>query len=82
MDPHKSIAPNVADKTIAANSPIGLPLCSVYRQLISKEIRVDRAIIDLNAIAKLSELKAPINASLTGLLHCKERLIRELANEK
>ena len=29
VDPHKSIAPKVADKTIAANSPIGLPLCSV-----------------------------------------------------
>ena len=48
---------------------------------MSKEIRVDSAIIDLNAIAKLSELKEPRNALFTGLLHCKARLTRELPNE-
>lgn len=48
---------------------------------MSKEIRVDSAIIDLNAIAKLSELKDPRKALFTGLLHCKARLIRELPNE-
>ena len=48
---------------------------------MSKQIRVDSAIIDLNAIARLSELNEPRNAILTGLLHCKARLIRELPNE-
>ena len=48
---------------------------------MSKEIRVDSAIIDLNAMAKLSELKEPRNAVFTGLLHCRARLIRELPNE-
>ena len=55
VEPHKSIAPRVADKTIAANSPIGLPLCSVYLQLISKETNVESAIIALNANERLSE---------------------------
>ena len=49
---------------------------------MSKDIRVDNAMIDLKAIAKLSELKEPRNALLIGLLHCKARLIRELPNEK
>ena len=48
---------------------------------MSKEIRVDNAMIDLNAIARLSELKEPRNALLTGLVHCKARLMRELPNE-
>ena len=82
VDPHKSIAPRVAERTIAANSPIGLPLCSVYRQLISKDTKVDKEIIDLNAIAKLSELKDPRNALSTGLLHCKAKLRRELPIDK
>ena len=81
-DPHKSIAPRVADRTIAANSPIGLPLCSVYRQLISKDTKVDKEIIALNAIAKLSELKDPRNALSTGLLHCNAKLTRELPIDK
>jgi len=36
---------------------------------MSNDTRVDKAMIDLNAIAKLSELKEPRNALLTGLLH-------------
>ena len=48
---------------------------------MSKEIRVDSAIIDLKAIAKVSELKEPRNALPVGLLHCIARLIRELPNE-
>ena len=44
---------------------------------MSKETKVDKAIIALNAIAKLSELKDPRNALSTGLLHCKAKLKRE-----
>jgi len=49
----------VAANNIAANSPIGLPFCSAYLQLISREIRVDRAITPLKAIARLSATNAP-----------------------
>ena len=45
---------------------------------MSKETKVDKAIIALNAIAKLSELKEPRNALFTGWLHCKAKLKREL----
>ena len=67
---------------MAANSPTGLPLCSVYRQLMSNDTKVDKDIIALNAIAKLSELKDPRNALSTGLLHCKAKLRRELPIDK
>jgi len=49
---------------------------------MSKETKVDKAIIALNAIAKLSELKDPRNALSTGLLHCKAKLRRELPIDK
>ena len=44
---------------------------------MSKETKVDKAIIALNASDKLSELKEPRNALFTGLLHCKAKLIRD-----
>jgi len=52
----------VAERTIAANSPIGLPLCSVYRQLISKDTKVDKEIIDviskrIELVEKIGEFK-------------------------
>ena len=43
---------------------------------------VDKEIIALNAIAKLSELKDPRNALSTGLLHCNAKLTRELPIDK
>ena len=41
---------------------------------MSKDTKVDKDIIALNAIAKLSELKDPRKALSTGLLHCKAKL--------
>jgi len=49
---------------------------------MSKETKVDKDIIALNAIAKLSELKDPRNALSTGLLHCNAKLTRELPIDK
>ena len=49
---------------------------------MSKETKVDKAIIALNAIDKLSELKEPRNALFTGLLHCNDKLKRELPIDK
>ena len=49
---------------------------------MSKETKVDKAIIALNAIDKLSELKDPRNALSTGLLQCKAKLRRELPIDK
>ena len=40
---------------------------------MSKETKVDKAIIDLNAIDRLSALNEPRNELLTGLLHCKAK---------
>ncbi len=61
VDPHKSIAPKVAAKRIAAYSPIGLLFFSAYSQLIRSEKSVESETTALNAIEKLSAIKAPRN---------------------
>ena len=44
-------------------------IASSQADFISREIRVDKATIALNAIARLSELKEPRNEILTGFVH-------------
>ena len=49
---------------------------------MSKETKVDKALMALNALAKLSELQEPRNALFTGLLHCRAKHKRELPIDK